>query len=285
MTSRFRHPISPIAQKLLLSAAAIGSVVFIGFIDSTVNPDIIHNLFYLLPIGWVSWHVNRRAGWLLALLSAILASASTEFVNGVLLTSPLLGVWIFLSRLAFYLLTCFILSRLRETLTRSKELSLTDDLTQALNTRAFFDLLEKELKRSRRYERPLTVVYLDLDSFKIVNDTLGHQIGNAVLQTVVRVMQQSVRELDSVARLGGDEFAILLPETGAESAQALFPRIQESLKAAMQKESWPITFSVGVLTCARAMCNSDEVFREADRLMYSVKHAGRNGIRYETLAE
>jgi diguanylate cyclase (GGDEF)-like protein len=275
----------PAAWKFFLFLAGLTIILIIGYVDYSTNPEVILTLFYLIPISAVSWYVNSWAGEFLGILSAILASYSTEIQGGMFSAQPLLAVWALASRLIFFLLTAVLLARLKETLTRSKELSLTDDLTQALNTRAFFDLLDKELKRGRRYERPLTVVYLDLDGFKTVNDTLGHQIGNTVLQTVVRVMQQSVREPDSVARLGGDEFAILLPETSAESARALLPRIQDALQAAMQKGSWPVTFSVGVLTCARAMCNSDEVFRRVDQLMYAVKHAGRNGIRYETLAE
>jgi diguanylate cyclase (GGDEF)-like protein len=285
MTAHTRGKTLQSLQKLTLVLAGILAILIIGYIDYSINPDVILALFYLIPIGLVAWFVGWRTGWLMGILSAVLAGYSTELQYEVLKAQPTYAIWSFVSRLIFFLLTAYILSRLRETLARSEELSLTDDLTRALNTRAFFDLLERELQRSRRYGHPLTVVYLDLDSFKTVNDTQGHQAGNTVLQTVVRVMRQAVREPDAVARLGGDEFAVLLLETGPDSARALLPRIQEALGHAMQDGGWPVTFSIGVLTCARAMCNSDEVFRRVDTLMYAVKHAGKNGIRFETLAE
>jgi diguanylate cyclase (GGDEF)-like protein len=245
---------------------------------------VVLTLFYIIPIAWAAWFVHRREGWLLSILSAIFATYTTEIQSGFLASQPLLIAWAFLTRLVLFLIISSVVSRLHETLHRSEELSMTDDLTKAFNGRAFFDLLQKELLRSRRYGHPLTVVYLDLDNFKAVNDSLGHQTGNTVLKQVVAVMKQAVRCPDSIARLGGDEFAILLPETDADSAKALLPRIQDSLLAAMRNNQWPVTFSIGVLTCTDADCSSDEIFRRVDTLMYSVKHRGKNGIHYEVLA-
>ena len=98
---------------------------------------------------------------------------------------------------------------------RVKELTRQDALTGALSRRGFIGVLGDESKRARRYLHPLTVVYVDLDDFKVVNDVLGHETGNSVLQVVARTMQSTLREVDFVARLGGDEFALLLSETMA----------------------------------------------------------------------
>ena len=278
---------SPISDKPRKALYIVGGILFvlaIGLVDYLINPEVVLTLFYIIPIAWAAWFVHRREGWLLSILSALLATYATEIQSGHLASQPLLVAWAFLTRLIFFLLTSLVISRLHETLHRSEELSMTDDLTKAFNGHAFFDLLQKELRRSRRYGHPLTVVYLDLDNFKAVNDSLGHQTGDTVLQKVVAVMKQAVRGPDSVARLGGDEFAILLPETDANSAKVLLPRIQESLLGAMQNNQWPITFSIGVLTCIDPVCSSDDIFRRVDTLMYSVKHGGRNGIHYEVLA-
>jgi diguanylate cyclase (GGDEF)-like protein len=271
--------------KILHIAGGIIVILAIGAVDYYTNPEVILTLFYLVPIALASWFVFWQAGWLIGILSAVISTVSNELPMGYFASKPLLTLWAFFSRLVFFLLVASILARLKQTLAHSRELSLTDDLTQALNTRAFFEILEKELQRSHRYGRPLTVVYLDLDNFKAVNDSLGHQAGDTVLQTVVRIMQTSVRDPDSVARLGGDEFAILLPETNLESSKALLPRINDSLLDAMRQAGWPVTFSIGALTCSQSICSSDEIFRRVDTLMYSVKHAGKNGIRFEVIAD
>jgi diguanylate cyclase (GGDEF)-like protein len=261
------------------------SVLGIGLLDAETSPEFVLALFYLIPIVWMSWSVSRGAGWSLSVLSAVAASYATDVRMGYLTSQPAIAVWAFVTRLTIYLLTATLVSRLRETLDRTEQLSRTDDLTQAANARAFFDVLAQELRRGRRYGHPLTVVYLDLDNFKAVNDSSGHHIGNLVLQTVTTAVKRSVREADSVARMGGDEFAILLPETDAEDAQVIIPRLQNQLLQEMRKNAWPITFSIGVLTCRQTDSDTDAVFRTVDALMYRVKHKGKNGICYEILTD
>ena len=112
---------------------------------------------------------------------------------------------------------------------RTKKLTRRDDLTGALNRQGFFEVLGDESKRSQRYLHPLTVVYVDLDDFKLVNDLKGHKTGNLVLQEVARTMQSILREVDFVARLGGDEFALLLPETGAERVRVVLDKLRTAL--------------------------------------------------------
>src|SRR2546428_3829832 len=94
-------------------------------------------------------------------------------------------------------------------------LVIQDQLTNVLNARAFSDRLSQELDRNRRYPRPLALLYMDLDDFKVINDTHGHQTGDAVLRLVADAMRSSGRQADAVGRLGGDEFAALMPETDA----------------------------------------------------------------------
>ena len=97
------------------------------------------------------------------------------------------------------------------------------------NARTFFDMLQKEIARSRRYGRPLSLIYLDIDNFKTVNDSHGHQTGNSVLSAVAAGLLQSVRRMDVVARLGGDEYSILLPETDEAAARTTVERVRENL--------------------------------------------------------
>src|SRR5260370_28370660 len=112
------------------------------------------------------------------------------------------------------------LRSLRRSQAERARLVIQDQLTNVLNARAFADGLSQELDRNRRYPRPLALLYMDLDNFKIINDTHGHQTGDAVLRLVADAMRSSVRHADVVGRLGGDEFAVLMPETDAPLANA-----------------------------------------------------------------
>jgi diguanylate cyclase (GGDEF)-like protein len=151
------------------------------------------------------------------------------------------------------------------------------------NARAFFDFLEKEMARSRRYGRPTSLMYLDLDNFKSINDTFGHQVGNTALEVAAGTLKNSVRAADIVARLGGDEFAVLLPETDEEDARTIAERARENLVRETGLKHWPLTFSVGLSTCRDEFCTVDELIQVADDLMYQVKRSGKNGIRHKEI--
>jgi diguanylate cyclase (GGDEF)-like protein len=161
-----------------------------------------------------------------------------------------------------------------------RDLAHIDFLTGAVNSRFFFDLVNMEIYRSQRYNHPFTIVYLDLDNFKTVNDKFGHITGDQVLRAVANQARTHLRKTDVVARLGGDEFALLLPETNQESAQVVISKIQGGLLVEMQQSNWPVTFSIGVLTCTDAPPSPDELIRLADELMYSVKHGSKNAIKF-----
>ncbi|MCJ7626227.1 MAG: GGDEF domain-containing protein, partial [Anaerolineaceae bacterium] len=120
----------------------------------------------------------------------------------------------------------------------------------------------------------------DQDNFKLVNDHFGHQVGDIVLTTVVRCAISRLRRTDIVARLGGDEFIFLLPETDQKMAQQALPKIRHDLLEIMHQNHWPVTFSIGVLTCENASLSTHEVIKKVDDLMYQVKNDGKNEIRY-----
>jgi diguanylate cyclase (GGDEF)-like protein len=166
---------------------------------------------------------------------------------------------------------------------RATELVRQDNLTGALSRRGFIEALGDESKRSRRYLRSLTVVYVDLDDFKLMNDLLGHETGNSVLQVVARTMQRTLREVDFVARLGGDEFALLLSETSAENVYSVLDKLQTALLEAMNANHWRVTFSIGAVTFNDPLATAEEMIAKADELMYSVKLSGKNRIEHSVL--
>lgn len=169
---------------------------------------------------------------------------------------------------------------LKAALEREQCMARTDSLTGAANSRYFYDLLEREIARNRRYKHPFTVSYIDLDNFKQVNDLFGHSEGDAVLRSMIECIQQHIRKCDVIGRMGGDEFALLFPETDSAVAKSVLSKVQKTLLEDMKVNGWPVTFSIGTLTCRGGAETPDEVIRVADALMYEVKHNGKNAIKY-----
>jgi diguanylate cyclase (GGDEF)-like protein len=270
-------------NKLVWSAAGFAMVGAIGLLDYLTGYELAFSLFYLLPVSLLAWLTSRRLGVLMALFSALVWLLA-DVLAGNAYSYPVIYFWNTLIRLGFFLIVVFLLTALRDALEHERELSRVDSLTGAVNFRFFSTILQMEIDRTRRYQRPFTIAYIDIDNFKAVNDQFGHTTGDRLLRTFVQYIQTSLRKTDIVARLGGDEFAILLPETGQEAAAAFFSRIQKGLLDEMQQGGWPVTFSIGVLTCLGATRSIDEVIRLADDLMYSVKRDGKNAITYSTCA-
>jgi diguanylate cyclase (GGDEF)-like protein len=193
----------------------------------------------------------------------------------------LVRYWNVAVRLGYFVIVSLALSRLRIAFERERAFARLDPTTGIANGRAFAELAGAEIERARRYHHPLTIAYLDLDNFKTVNDRFGHGTGDRVLSTVGRTLQERARTTDIVARPGGDEFAILMPEAGADAAQALLTRIQSALAETMRQNGWPVTFSIGSVTFSAPPENVEKLIEKADALMYSVKSSGKN--RIETL--
>ncbi len=168
-------------------------------------------------------------------------------------------------------------------LKRAEALSVTDDLTHLYNSRYLNQVLRRETKRASRSGRPLSLLFIDLDGFKAVNDTHGHLFGSRALVEAAAVIRQSARETDVVARFGGDEFALVLPDTGGEGAYAVGERIRERIAAhkflAGDGLNIHLTGSVGVATLPDVAASSEELVQAADKAMYAVKESGKNGIQ------
>ena len=169
---------------------------------------------------------------------------------------------------------------------RLEALSVTDDLTRLYNSRYLNLVLRREAKRSIRGGRPLSLLFIDLDGFKSINDAHGHLAGSRALVEAAAVVKDSARETDVVSRFGGDEFALVLPETGVEGAVAVGERIRERIAAhrflAGDGFDIHLTASVGVATLPDVATSPDELMQAADMAMYLVKQSGKNGIQAAT---
>jgi len=159
-------------------------------------------------------------------------------------------------------------------------MAMTDALTGLHNRRYLFTRGAEEVERVRRYGGPLSVLLLDIDTFKSINDTYGHDVGDSVLRDLAKTLLRSLREVDVVARVGGEEFAVLLPGTNIEMARPLAERLIEQVRQMTFESSgttFGMTVSIGVASCRSSGANTfDALLKAADVALYEAKQSGRN---------
>ncbi len=171
---------------------------------------------------------------------------------------------------------------LRQSNERLQELSSIDPLTHLYNRRYFMGALASEFERTVRYDPPLAFVMVDIDHFKTLNDTYGHQAGDDVLRGMGELIRQQVRASDIPARYGGEEFCVLLPETPVEGAREFAQRLRLAVEARgfpAQGQHLRCTVSIGVASCPSPRVSDEEdLIRLADEALYEAKSAGRNRV-------
>ncbi len=163
-----------------------------------------------------------------------------------------------------------------------QKLAITDDLTGLNNRRHFFCLAEKEFERYKRYHSRISVLMFDIDNFKLMNDTYGHQSGDEVLRVIARRCMNVIREIDIAGRYGGEEFAVLLVETGEFEARVVAERLRESIALrsikVMKNKTLTVTVSIGVSTVDETTQSLDELLNNADKALYIAKRSGKNCV-------
>jgi diguanylate cyclase (GGDEF)-like protein len=259
----------------------VALVFILGVIDYGTGIELNVSLFYLIPIFMVLWFTDGEMGLVLSFASTIVGFI-VNFSSGLTYSSTSIYVWNTVLRLGFYLVVVWLGSTLKKTYTVNLELARSDYVTGAVSIRYFYELAQIEIKRAQRHRQPFTLAYIDLDNFKAVNDRLGHSTGDRVLRAVTDAIGRQVRPSDTLARLGGDEFALLMPETDGDSAKTVINRIHASLLEEMLRNGWMVTFSLGVVTFNEDPKSVDMMVKMADNAMYSVKAAGKNGVKYRT---
>lgn len=159
-----------------------------------------------------------------------------------------------------------------------RKIASTDLLTNALSRRAWVELAEAEVKRSIRYNRPLSLAVLDIDHFKLVNDSYGHPAGDIVIKELAKIAQNSIRETDLFGRFGGEEFVLLLSETSMSGALMIAERVRSLFSNLVIDElgGARTTLSVGLTQFRGANDNLDEMINRADTALYEAKQSGRN---------
>ena len=233
-------------------------------------------VLYVIPVLLVTWSDGLTWGIIFGIAS--IALRETVAWNQMPVDTPL--HWRLANGAAYVAVVGVAmagLQKLRHSQAQLARLVTQDVLTNVLNARAFADRLGQELERNRRYPHALALIYMDLDNFKVINDTHGHQTGDAVLRLVADAMRSSVRTADVVGRLGGDEFAVLMPETDAQVAEAAAKRLVASLRNVF-KGTPNVTASIGVVACTATDASTDDLLRRADQAMYDAKKSGKDRV-------
>ena len=266
---------SPTLRRVLRLTAYMLLTLTVYWLNVSTPPMARLGVLYIIPVLLATW----TEGWVWGIVFGIASIALREAVAWGQMPNETM-VWRLVNGLAYVAVVGVAmagLQRLRRSQAQLAQLVTQDVLTNVLNARAFADRLGQELERNRRYPRPLTLIYLDLDNFKVINDTHGHQTGDAVLRLVADAMRTSVRTADVVGRLGGDEFAVLMPETDAQLADGAAKRLAASLRTVF-KGTPSVTASIGVVSCTATDASTDDLLRRADQAMYDAKKSGKDRV-------
>jgi diguanylate cyclase (GGDEF)-like protein len=286
--STLRQALWRVARKLediprpFTVAWTFAMTLVLAAIDVATGPEISFSIFYLTSVGLAAWLTTRSIAYGIAILSAATWFVADDLA-GATYSHPSIPYWNASVRLGFFVIVAELLLSLRHHLRNEQILARTDPLTGVANPRAFREAVEAELYRARRYGRLLSLVYIDLDDFKYVNDRLGHSAGDELLRFIAQHVVRNVRASDLVGRLGGDEFAILLPETDSNGTRAAAEKVRRHLNNAMADSPTPVTLSIGAVTFESPPASADDAVSMADRLMYEVKEDGKNDVAHQVV--
>ena len=260
---------------ILLGGALV--VTAVGYVHALTGLAYEFHLFFVVPVLVVSWFLGSRFGYAVALLAAVEWFLADRLLAGEAASLlPLLFNTVV--RLAILIGSAWLVGSIRNVLVRESRLAREDALTRLPNRREFHDRGRQAFAQAQRQKAPFTAVFIYLDRFKEVNDTLGHETGDRLLKVVADVIRDHVRASDVPGRLGGDEFALLLPNMKTDAVQAYVEALRRNLLDAMHVEGWPVTFSIGVASYRASPQDFDALLKQADELMYEVKRSGRDRI-------
>lgn len=275
-----KQPVIPENKELpiVISILLFLTIPAIGLVDYWSGPDFTFALIYLFPVSVIAWLANGRAATSIASIVTVITWTFVDYYSSRYSIHIPSYAWNFLSRLIIFFLFSNMLSALKRSMLTTKHLSIRDPLTNALNNRGFLELAEREVYRSKRSGKALSIVFLDVDNFKLINDTYGHNAGDKLLISIVEFLHMHTRQGDLIGRIGGDEFILLFPDADQDMARMIVNKIRGVFTNDSEKMLYPVTFSMGVLTCLEPPPSVEDMIGMADKLMYKVKTGSKNGV-------
>ncbi|MBU1236073.1 MAG: GGDEF domain-containing protein [Gammaproteobacteria bacterium] len=261
--------------KLPERAVFVASVVamLMIFVANILIADVSLRLYvlYVLPLLAIGMHSSRRSLYFAGALWVLFLEAVSFAYFGLSIGS-LAGNLVMESVVVVLCLS--VADTARESYLRMLDLARTDDLTGLLNRRAFVRAAALEIERQARYGGEFSIILLDLDGFKELNDTYGHFIGDAALRTLAEAIRNSTRRSDVVARIGGDEFVVLMPNTPMAACAVICGQLRSAVADGMKDSGYAITASIGSVTFEHPPESVEAALQRADEAMYRAKHNG-----------
>lgn len=242
-------------------------------IDYWLGEDYRLHSLYLFPFVYIAIHCSR-------VLTVVFAAVLTFALQGTVLYFYAIPahtkIVSTLVSLSIVCLTGTLARCLRKTLLDTHHAATHDALTGLQNRRSFDTFLEAEIARQKRYRSRFSLLLIDLDRFKALNDQRGHAVGDSALRLTAKTLKHSTRDSDIVARFGGDEFAILLPNSARSDCVDICSSIIKNIDDAMRTENYDITASIGSKTFDTDPDSPSSAIKEADKALYTAKEQGRN---------
>ncbi|MEN9888456.1 MAG: hypothetical protein RL559_493 [Pseudomonadota bacterium] len=251
-----------------------------------VSVDELRLLWFFTNVPGVFILLGRRNGWIITLgtmLGLALGNAHLErpYSPNAMATALLCLLYLGIFFHTYVGRTLSYFHRMRDYNERLQDMASHDPLTQVLNARAYYAACEQQILQSQRSQQPFSVLFVDLDHFKTINDTHGHAAGDEVLRVVARTLGEHLRRSDLLGRIGGEEFSIMLPDTALAGAL----QVAENLRLAVQQchpdiggQTLTITASIGVASRSPGAQSMHAIQQRADQAMYEAKKAGRNRV-------
>lgn len=256
---------------------ATAVILAVGLVNAAAGKEYAVSVFFLFPIAAIAWYDGMRTGIILSGFSAAIWLAA-DLMHIERFSDAHIPFFNETFRLIVFIFAAVIVARLKKALEVQRDIARTDPLTGMRNRLAFFESAGRELQRARRFRKPLSFIYLDIDKFKAINDTHGHKTGDRLLQQVANTIRENIRAVDMAVRFGGDEMGILLVETDADGARFLAEKLQDKLMAEMNRHAWPVTFSMGLGTFRQTAVSVEDMIQLVDKIMYLAKKSGKNRI-------
>ena len=254
---------------------ALASIAAILSLDLVTNVQIQVETLYFFPLAVVALQLPNAIE---AVLFAALIVTCRQFVSeieGFVYASPRYWFIALGNTAVTSLLTVALARRIRRYYFQTLNLATTDALTGISNRRVLMDSIEREINRLSRHGGMFSIVMLDVDDFKKVNDSMGHNAGDALLKTIAEVIYSTIRRTDVACRLGGDEFAIMLVATNREDSSRICTKLSETIRTQSMDRGLGATVSIGCITFDRPPANATEALSQADKMLYIAKGNGK----------
>jgi diguanylate cyclase (GGDEF)-like protein len=258
-------------ERAVFIASMVATLVIFVINIWLADPSLRIQVLYVLPLLAIGMHSSRRSLYIAGATTTLVFEVLFFFYLGMPFGKLVLNVVLE----GFAVLLCLsVADTARESYLRMVNLSRTDDLTGLMNRRAFIVATEQEIERQVRYGGEFSMMMLDLDGFKSLNDTHGHVIGDHVLRRLAEAFRSNTRRSDLVARIGGDEFVVLMPNTPKSACIHICDQLRHAIAMDMRTLGHAITASIGSVTFENPPESVAMALRQADEAMYRAKHNG-----------